>query len=116
MKSLRWIIHRIAASLRREFHQRACLRRPSLVALGVAIGLAGPLWAGNIAPEGTAILGVNDAIDTDAGTPHFNAGVLANINDGNPATRVDDWFGGDPRSSASSVWCGRPPVSIGFNL
>ncbi len=106
MKSLRSIVRRITASLGRESHRRTCLRRPSLVALGVAIGLAGPLWAGNIAPEGTAILGVNDAIDTDAGTPHFNAGVLANINDGSPATRVDDWFGGDPQivSFVGVVW------------
>lgn len=45
----------------------------------------------NIARVGTAILGLNDAVDSDNGTPHASAGVTENINDGNPTTRVDSW-------------------------
>jgi len=48
----------------------------------------------NLAMLGTGIMGVNDAVDTDPGTPYFQAGVLANINDGDPLTRVDTWNGG----------------------
>jgi hypothetical protein len=57
---------------------------------------ASKLSAANIAPEGSAIMGVNDAIDGDAGTPRFNAGVAAHINDNDPTTRVDNWFGAPP--------------------
>lgn len=49
--------------------------------------------ADNIAPLGRAILGINNAVDGDAGTPRANAGVVANINDGDPSTHVDNWFG-----------------------
>ncbi|MCB1125814.1 MAG: hypothetical protein KDM81_04920 [Verrucomicrobiae bacterium] len=54
--------------------------------------LAGPGRGANIAPLGSAILGVNAAIDTTPGTPHVNAGVLANLNDGNLNTRADTWY------------------------
>ncbi len=47
----------------------------------------------NEAFSGTAIMGVNDAIDSDAGTPQFQAGVLANVNDDNLTTRVDTYNG-----------------------
>jgi hypothetical protein len=59
----------------------------------------------NIALLGTGIMGVNDAIDTDAGTPSFQAGVLANLNDGDPATRVDTYNGaGGINSFVGILW------------
>ncbi len=65
-----------------------------------------PVAAENIAPAGTAILGVNDAVDSDIGTPHANAGATTSINDGDPVTRVDTWFGGnaDGVSYVGIVW------------
>jgi len=94
MKTSRSIIHQIAAwpNLLWQGH-----KLPRLLVAGaaaVAVGLAGPLWAANIAPLGTGTLGFNDAIDTDPGTPYYQAGVLANINDDNVYTRVDDWSNG----------------------
>jgi hypothetical protein len=73
---------------------------------GLALLVAGPLAAANLAPLGSAILGVNDAIDEDAGTPHANGGALANIHDENLNSRVDTWFGGDPQlfSYVGVVW------------
>lgn len=53
-------------------------------------------YPSNAALIGTGIMGVNDAVDGDAGTPHYNAGVAANINDGNLNSRVDNWFGAAP--------------------
>jgi len=52
-------------------------------------------YPSNAAIIGSGILGVNNAIDADAGTPRWNAGVLASINDGNLDSRVDNWFGGN---------------------
>ncbi len=79
---------------------------PSGFAVGLAVALviaiASTAWAANIAPEGAAIMGVNDAIDSDAGTLHYNAGVAANINDDNVGTRVDDWFGNAPTDMGQS--------------
>lgn len=60
--------------------------------LAASLALVGAAGGANIAPEGSAILGVKAAVDGTAGTPHANAGVLANINDGNLNTRVDTWF------------------------
>src|SRR5690606_2266131 len=50
-------------------------------------------YPGNAAVRGTGIMGVNDAIDDDAGTPRLHVGTGANFVDGDPATRVDTWFG-----------------------
>jgi hypothetical protein len=47
----------------------------------------------NPALIGTGIMGVNDALDSDAGTSYSQAGVPANINDGNLTTRVDTYNG-----------------------
>ena len=60
----------------------------------LALGMAGSVQAANIALEGSGILGFNDAIDEDAGTQYFQAGVLAHINDGLLGTRVDNWSNG----------------------
>ena len=80
----------------------------SLFRLAAAFCCAGPLSAVNIAPEGTGILGVNDAIDGDAGIAQFNAGVAANINDENLLTSVDTWSGvlhnDKPVSFVGVVW------------
>ncbi len=72
---------------------RQFLRCRPMLAAGLAVLLAGQVGAANLAPLGNAILGVNDAIDADPGTSRFGAGVLANINDGNLNTRVDNWYG-----------------------
>jgi hypothetical protein len=60
----------------------------------------------NLATLGSAILGVNDAIDGDAGTPRVHVGVLEHVNDGDPGTRVDTWYGGDEQvySYVGVVW------------
>ena len=95
MKSLDGIAHRTDAASSKNV-QRPVRTLPRFLSfLLLILGGVEPLWAANIAPEGTGILGVNDAIDADSGTPRVNGGVLANINDANPTTRVDNWFGGD---------------------
>ena len=57
------------------------------------MGLPEGVSAANIAPLGTGILGVNGAVNNEPGTPRFNAGIAANINDADVGTRVDNWFG-----------------------
>jgi hypothetical protein len=59
---------------------------------------------GNLALVGQGILGTEDSLGTD--TPVANAGLLANINDGNLTTHVDDWNGGgtDPLSFVGITW------------
>jgi formylglycine-generating enzyme required for sulfatase activity len=47
--------------------------------------------AANIAGSGSGLLGSNDSTIADAGFSHVNAGVLANIRDGNLTTRVDSY-------------------------
>ena len=56
---------------------------------------AQPIPQVNLAPSGTAVIGVNDAIDSDDGTARANAGLPANLNDASPSSRVDTWFGGN---------------------
>jgi hypothetical protein len=56
----------------------------------------------NIAPLGTGLLGIKDAIDSGTDTPLFNAGGASSINDGNPTTSVDTYNGGGT-STASYV-------------
>ncbi|HRZ39147.1 MAG TPA: hypothetical protein P5534_22600, partial [Candidatus Paceibacterota bacterium] len=73
---------------------RANRLRPGFVCGLLALGLAGSAQAANIALEGSGTMGFNDAIDTDAGTQYFQAGVLAHINDGLLGTRVDNWSNG----------------------
>ena len=76
--------------------------------LAGSLALAGSIWADNIAGLGTGMLGVNDAVDSDAGLPHYNGGVAASINDGDTTTHVDDWFSnlqpGQPVSFVGIVW------------
>ncbi|MFO1499272.1 MAG: binary toxin-like calcium binding domain-containing protein [Verrucomicrobiota bacterium] len=62
----------------------------------MAAGLSTGALAANIAPSGTGVLGINDAIDADGGTQRYNAGTAAAINDNDPTTRVDNWFGTAP--------------------
>jgi hypothetical protein len=59
---------------------------------------------GNVALTATAIVGINDAIDSDAGTPLEHAGVAAAINDGNFATSVDTFGGADENSFVGLLW------------
>ena len=69
---------------------RAKRLRPGFVCGLLSLGLAASAQSANIAPEGSGILGFNDAIDADAGTQYFQAGALAHINDGLLGTRVDN--------------------------
>lgn len=64
------------------------------------------IYPTNIALLGTGILGINDSIDADAGTPVAQAGVPANIVDGKLDTRVDTYAGGlEPNCSyAGVIW------------
>lgn len=72
-------------------------RRVSSLLGVLAVASATTASADNIAPLGTGIIGVNDAIDADLGVPHANAGSAAAINDMDIGTRVDSYFGGtDP--------------------
>jgi len=87
-------------------------RRPAhwrrLLLSAAASGLAGLASAANLAPLGNGILGVNAAVDSSPGQILYQAGSLANINDGDPTTRVDDWSGGSDRGQGVSfvgvVW------------
>jgi hypothetical protein len=45
-------------------------------------------YPSNAALTGTGILGVNDAVDNDAGTPRFHVGLGAHINDADLTTRA----------------------------
>jgi hypothetical protein len=60
----------------------------------------------NFALTGTAIIGTNDAIDADAGTPQANAGGAANVNDSNATTRVDTFNTGTPNIADSASFVG----------
>ena len=59
--------------------------------------------ADNIAPQGIGILGVNNAVDSDAGTPRANAGTIVAINDNSLSTRVDNWWGNGVTDMGQSV-------------
>src|SRR4030095_11523809 len=50
--------------------------------------------AENIAPLGTAILGVKATVDTSPGIPLSQAGSLTSINDADWSTHVDNWSNG----------------------
>ena len=58
--------------------------------------IALPAGAANIAGSGTGLMGSNDATINDAGTSHAQAGTVANIRDGNLATRVDNFQASQP--------------------
>jgi hypothetical protein len=45
----------------------------------------------NFALLGTGLMGTKDTVETGVDTPYYQAGMLANINDGNLTTRVDTW-------------------------
>jgi hypothetical protein len=72
--------------------------------------------ADNLAPLGNGILGYNSAINSGPGTLLFHAGAAHNINDGNPATSVDDFSagsdGGQGVSFVGIVWLTPRPEQI----
>jgi hypothetical protein len=75
----------------------------------------------NFALVGTGILGTKTAIDGTPGTPVFNAGSAASINDGNLTTRVDTYNGGNAGtvSFVGITWSSPlvyPVVSLQLNL
>ena len=87
-----------------ELKPRHYFRKSWIIgAVTAALGAALSSHADNIAPLGTAILGVNNAIDSDAGIAHANAGTTANINDDDTGTHVDNWFGADPAGTGQGV-------------
>ena len=59
--------------------------------------------AANIAPEGTAIIGVNNLVDTDAGTSLPHGGSATSINDGNALSRVDTYGNGAQNVSFAGI-------------
>ncbi|MDH7503917.1 MAG: hypothetical protein QHJ82_14565, partial [Verrucomicrobiota bacterium] len=68
--------------------------RSSLITAIICLtGFSAHAWADNIAAYGTGIIGLNDAVDGDAGTGYFQAGALNNIKDGDTSSRVDTWAG-----------------------
>lgn len=77
--------------------------RGSAAAVTAVLLCMGAAEAANIAPLGTAIIGVNDAVDGDAGTPRANSGAATNINDGDSTTRVDNWFGSSPTDGGQAI-------------
>ncbi len=65
----------------------------------------------NLSLIGGGIIGVNNAIDSDAGTPSVDAGTTGNITDGDILTRVGSWNGsgaGNPVSFVGARW----PVNV----
>ncbi|MHC1764434.1 MAG: binary toxin-like calcium binding domain-containing protein [Verrucomicrobiia bacterium] len=82
----------------------------SVLAWCAAAGLADRVKAENIAPFGTGIIGVNAAVNSEAGTAYTNAGTAANVNDNDIGTRVDTWWGvgttdqGRPFSYVGVLW------------
>ncbi len=75
--------------------------------LEIAVGtnpLRSSSFPANAALAGTGILGTNDLIDSDAGTPFSNGGSTAYINDGDSATRVDTFSQLDPNSFVGILW------------
>ena len=89
--------------MKKEIFQKLC---PVIALSAAALGLPQKAQGANIAIDGAGIIGVNDAMDGDAGTPRANAGSAANIRDGDLSTRVDNWFGGntDIYSYIGVVW------------
>src|SRR5438045_475179 len=75
----------------------------SVLSLGAAILLSQSAWPANLAPFGSGIMGVNDAVDSDAGVSYFHAGVGSAINDGDSSTRVDNYFGDPPTDQGKGV-------------
>ena len=66
------------------------------------------IYPSNFALIGLGIIGTLPTVDSDPGTetPWTNAGVTNNINDGNPASRVDTWnnTGTDTASYVGILW------------
>jgi len=59
-----------------------------------------------VASMGTGLLGVNDVVDTDAGTQVYHSGTAGNINDGNLSTSVDTYndSGTETASFVGVLW------------
>lgn len=75
----------------------------SVLAWFAAAGLPGRVRAENIAPQGTAFLGVHAAVNSEAAAPRYNAGTAASINDNDVGTRVDNWWGTDTTDQGRAV-------------
>jgi hypothetical protein len=83
----------------------------STFAQKVQIG-SGSLPTGNLARDGTGIMGTQDDVGVD--TPVFHMGASTNINDGNWATRVDTWndLGTDKLSFVGISWAQPQPYLV----
>ncbi len=69
-------------------HGKNGIPAPARVAVILTLLSASAAQAENIAPEGTAIIGVNNLVDTDAGTL---GGSAVNMNDNSLFSRVDNY-------------------------
>lgn len=69
------------------------LKTPLIAIFAAAIWYSTGTGQENIAPTGQAILGYSAADDGTLGTEYEHAGSVANVNDGNLATRTDTWGG-----------------------
>ena len=74
--------------LRGSGHEKNGISASVTAAVILTLLSASAAQAENIAPEGTAIIGVNNLVDTDAGTL---GGSAANMNDNNLFSRVDNY-------------------------
>ncbi len=83
--------------------KRFQLRGGAGVGAAALLGLCQSAWAANLAPLGSGIMGVNDAVDADAGVLYFHAGVAGAINDGDAGTHVDNYFGDPPTDGGKGV-------------
>src|ERR1043165_4017025 len=72
-------------------------------AVAACLLTASSAHADNIAPTGFGILGVNNAIDSDLGSPRVKAGSTNAINDGDLNSRVDNWWGNGTTDQGQSV-------------
>ena len=86
-------------------HEENGIPAPVTAAVFLTLLIASAAQAANIAPEGTAIIGVNNLVDTDAGTLGGNA---ANMNDNNLLSRVDNYGDSVQNVSFAGILWGAP--------
>jgi hypothetical protein len=71
-----------------------CRLAGALLAPGLCLLASTHAFSANIAPEGTAIFGVNSAVNSDPGTERVHTGMNPDaIKDNDLNTRVDGWLG-----------------------
>ncbi len=108
------------AILTHHAHRRCPSGSMLVAALTLLLGMAHAAWGGNLALRGDGILGVKGLVDSDPGISLYQAGNLANINDGDVATRVDNWSGGNDGGRGISyvgvLWPSVGPAVVRYEL